>query len=70
MSFIYKQAKFVSFMSLIFYSPPMGPFVNYVTHLGGRGVAIVLRNVTEGGGGLTEVLCNTKVYILLTLYML
>ena len=30
---------------------------------GGEGVAIVLRNVTEGEGGLTEVLCNAKVYI-------
>ena len=31
-----------------------GPFINYVTHLGGggRGLAIVLRNVTEGGGGV------------------
>ena len=42
--------------------PDEGPFINYVTHLGGEGVAIVLRNVTEGE--LTEVLCNTKVYII------
>ena len=27
------------------------------------------RNVTEGGGGLREALCNTKVYMLLTLYI-
>ena len=27
-----------------------GPFINYVMHLGGRGVAIVLQIVTEGEG--------------------
>ena len=30
-----------------------GPFINYVTHMGGgRGLAIGLRFVTEGGGGV------------------
>ena len=38
-------------------------------HLGREGVTIALRIITEGGGGLTEGLCNTKVYLLLTLYM-
>ena len=39
---------------LIFGTSTKGPFINYATHLGGEGVAIVLRNVTEVG--LTEVL--------------
>ena len=45
----------------------MGPFINYVIHLGGRGVVIKLSSFKEGG--LTEVFCNIKVYLLLTLYL-
>ena len=32
-----------------------GPFINYVMHLGGEGVAVALRSVMEGGGGVKEV---------------
>ena len=44
-----------------------GPFIKYTTHLGGgRGLAILLPLVTEGGGGLAALLCNAKVYVRLT----
>ena len=43
----YMSLPFLSNVS--FFNSSKGPFINYVTHLGG-GVAIVLPNVTEGGG--------------------
>ena len=39
----------------------MGPFKNYVTHLGGH-ICVTKCHRGGGGGGLRELFCNAKVY--------
>ena len=47
-----------------------GPFINYVTHLGeGGGGSNCFRKCHKEGRGVTEVSYKTKVYILMTFYI-
>ena len=48
---------------------PYGAIHKLCNKLKGEGGSKCVTKGNGGGGGLTVVLCNTKVYILLTLYM-
>ena len=57
---VFGVREFIFGLQLKFFAAAKGPFINYVTHLGGSGYEFVLRFVTERRGVLTKMLCNAK----------